>query len=226
MPATFTNIKQAQGAFGASGGFSRFGSAKDGFESITLDLFGQILLEWGMDLIEKARANLVEQDKISFGDLSDSFNANVSFAGTTYKLSISMADYFDFVNKGVQGAPGGGPKNNTTSPYRFSGKYRSIPVSVVKRWIIQNGLVNRTDKYRVAQNVYKRKRLDIAPDPEKQLNQTAWRIARSIYKKGIKYSGYWDDAVKDAEQELRARLATVSRNALTITIKNIFPKST
>jgi len=224
MPASFKNIKQAQGAFLASGGVGRFGQDKTGFEPVSLDLFSQILLDWGIDLIEKAKDNLVKQDKISFGELKDSFNARVSFAGTTYRLSISMADYFDFVNKGVQGASPG-KSINRDSPYKFSGKYRSIPQAVVKRWIIQNGLVNRTDKYRVASTRYNRKRLDIPLDPEEQLNKMAWAIARSIYRKGIKYSGYWDKALVDAEQELRARLAAVAKNTLTITIKNIFPKA-
>jgi hypothetical protein len=222
MPAYFKNIKQAQGVFLASGGAQRFGQDKQGFEAVSLDALGTILLQWGEDLITRARENLVADDKISFGDLSDSFSASVNFAGQVYRLQISMADYFDFVNKGVRGSDPS--KNvNTTSPYKFSGRYYSIPFPVIKRWIVQNGLVNRTDKYRVAQRAG-RKRLDPPLDSEEQTNRMAWAIARGIYKKGIKYSGYWDRAVKDSEQELRVKLATVTKQALTVSIKSIFPK--
>jgi hypothetical protein len=226
MPSSFKgSITKAQKAFIGGGGISRYGSAKGEFEAFDLNGVGDVMARWGEELIQMAQENLRKQDLVASGDLSDSFKYVLTKNMPKYTLEIKMADYFDFVNKGVKGSDPRAPQKNTTSPYQFTGKYRSVNVEAIKKWVIRNNLQYRQDTpYRVAQNVYGRKRLDVPITPEQQLQNTAFRIARGIYRSGLKYSGYWDDALKELGPVLGPRISEAAGKETAVTFTSVFPK--
>lgn len=239
MPAEFTgSIAKSQEAFIKSGGIGRYGKTmaqleaegwvvikgsflninqqgneRMQYETVALRRIAGVMGELAGEIIFKARDELEKIDKIATGNLFDSFLGVVTPVANGFSLEIMLADYYDYVNQGVQGSD---PSKsiNRTSPYKYTGNYYSIPVGVIYEWLRRNGSMYRNDKYEVAKNVYGRKMMKADKLPEDILMARAMRIARAIYLRGLKYTGYWDKAVKGAKENLRERLTDLGARVI------------
>ena len=127
---------------------------------------------------------------VASGKMLKGVDPEVSKDGNT--LRIYMANYYDFVNKGVKGFKSGQPN----SPYSFKSAYPSMNgpmVTAIQKWVKRNALSqrNETQKYKLSK--LQKKRKSVA-----QLNTgrtTAYLIARKIKQRGLPKTGFFDNAV-------------------------------
>ena len=63
----------------------------------------EILQDYSQKIIEELKQNLLERDKFASGGLAQSITANVKVMGQVIEMTISMADYWKFVDEGVDG---------------------------------------------------------------------------------------------------------------------------
>jgi hypothetical protein len=210
-------------------------SQKKLLESGFLDLSGSSRLEYGpvsfdhladqlylvaVQFAETARDNLNKADRVASGALSDSIiPTRVTIFGQIYNCDINVASYYDFVNKGVKGWA---DEKGGNSPYQFrqftgkSGKKDSPMITAIKQWILKEGLkgalpINKHPKA----SIRDRKRSTIT---DNSLG-TAIAISKSIRKKGLKPSHFWDDTVQKitpaiAEQLVKALKLDIITNII------------
>ena len=157
-----------------------------------LPVLERLLKDFGADFITTAQKNLRDNGSIASGNINDIRLQFTKFA-TNYTLSLGYpksepaSKYFDFVNKGVKGTKN--IKADSKTPYKFNPSKKSIPVSVVEGWLGYNKLK--------AVSVKPYRKLGVeskAIDTKKSL---AYVIARSIHRKGIRSTHYFDNAAKE-----------------------------
>jgi hypothetical protein len=198
------NIGRSQAGALSEGFFEQGGSAKTD-DGISVSSIEQVLITWAGEFIRQSQENLRNADAVSSGELASSMKFDLVIAATKYRLDISMADYYDFVNKGVRGiesaakAPG--------SPYQF--RKRSVSkafLDALTKWVRREGLKSRIiPEAAVTERVYKRKAKVLGvQDKERQL---AYLIGRSIKRKGVRRTGFLDNAYADLYPQLGEDLA-------------------
>jgi hypothetical protein len=125
----------------------------------------------------------IDTIKNTSGELRQSYDFRVKVFGESFEVQIYLADYYDYVNKGVRGAGGlrktengkylkSGPSQawkikSVDSPYFYSNK--RPPLSPLKKWLNNKGL-----KY------------------------NPFAVQESIFRKGIKGNKFWIKVVDDA----------------------------
>jgi len=152
----------------------------------------RLLKDFGADFIKTAQANLRANGSIASGAIDD-IRMYFSKFGTTYSISLGYpksekaSKYFDFVNKGVKGTKN--IKADSKTPYKFNPSKKSIPISAVQGWLGYNKLKATAVK------PYRKLGVEAkAIDTKKSL---AYVVARSIHRKGIRSTHYFDNAQKE-----------------------------
>ena len=181
------SISQAQARAIADGFLSTLGEQRT--VSPDMPVIEAILLKYGAEFQQKAIDNLNANKSIASGNIAD-IRFQVTKFGTTYTLSMGYpknepaSKYWDFVNQGVKGTKN--VKADSKTPYAFKSNKKSIPVSVVEGWLQYNKLKT------VAVKKYSKLGVELkAIDSKKSL---AAAIARSIHKKGLRSTRYFDKA--------------------------------
>ena len=125
-------------------------------------------------------------------------NFEVTYMGRNYVLTVgyekgSKAEqYWDFVNKGVAGVG----KSLSGSPYKFRTKGASKKmVDAMQGWISRHN-IQPSDKYSISGLEKKRKSIRSTVSKTTKLRSLATAFARSIKKKGIQPTNYFDNALK------------------------------
>jgi hypothetical protein len=151
----------------------------------------RLLRDFGLDFITTAQKNLRANGSIASGAIND-VRMIVTKFGTNYTLSLGYpksekaSKYWDFVNKGVKGTKN--IKADSKTPYKFNPSKKSIPISAVQGWLGYNKLKTTAVKR------YSKLGVELkAIDSKKSL---AYVIARSIHRKGIRSTHYFDNAQK------------------------------
>jgi len=152
----------------------------------------RLLKDFGADFILTAQKNLRANGSIASGNIND-IRMNFSKFGTTYTISLGYpksepaSKYWDFVNKGVKGTKN--IKADSKTPYKFNPSKKSIPIAAAQGWLGYNKLkVTAVKPYRKLGVETK------AIDAKKSL---AYVLARSIHRKGIRSTHYFDNAQKE-----------------------------
>ena len=181
------SISQAQAKAIADGFLATLGQQRTTNEE--LPVIEALLLKYGAEFQQEAIDNLNKNKSIASGNIAD-IRFQVTKFGTTYTLSMGYPNsepaskYWDFVNQGVKGTKN--VKADGKTPYAFKSNKKSIPVSVVEKWLQYNKLktisVKRYSKLGVELK---------ALDDKKSL---AGAIAKSIHKKGLRSTRYFDKA--------------------------------
>lgn len=133
----------------------------------SLDLFGKRVQQ-------QAKSNLSKLGKKDTNGLYNSISYEVKVHKNSFSLSINMADYGEFVDKGVKGKSSS--RKAPTSPFKFgsgSGK--------------KGGLTNSIDGW------VQRKRIqfkDRKTGKFMSYKNTAFLITRSIYQTGLKTTNF------------------------------------
>lgn len=162
----------------------------------------QIIILSAANFIQKVKENLQKQGKISSGNLEDGITSGELIEGKgSYEIDLgyrsedSASKYYDYVNKGVQGFSSGKP----SSPYSFKNlKVSAQFAKSILLWYRKRGNAARREdqKKKLSATQRKNKRLKKQVDASKDLKSLAYATAVSIKKKGIRKSGFFDDAVE------------------------------
>jgi hypothetical protein len=152
----------------------------------------KLLRDFGAEFITNAQENLRKNKSIASGDIND-IKVQFTKFNTNYTLSLGYpknepaSKYWDFVNKGVKGTKN--TKADGSTPYKFNPAKKAIPISAVQKWLGYNKLkVTAVKPYRKLGVEQK------AIDSKKSL---AYMVARSIHRKGIRSTHYFDNAQKE-----------------------------
>lgn len=177
-----------------------------------------ILLAAGM--VKIAQDNLSQKGHVSSGNLADSIKVlNPESEGKSIKVEVEAAFYSDFINNGVKGT-----KIKGTGKYSFRTSFPSKNmVDAIRDWMKASGLGVKLVKTEHAVGKLEQKNAAIAAF------DSAYAMARSIKQKGIKRTGYFDDAFNKtndaASKELGEGFALDVFNAIPYSIGGDAPPS-
>ena len=164
-----------------------------------LDAFGKYI-------VKQSRANLTRKKKKDTGELYKSigYDLFVSKTEASFSLSFKMADYGDFIDKGVKGVASSTKAPN--SPYKFGTGSGA-----------KGGLTNGIDQW------VSRKRIQFQDRQSGKFmsyKQTAFLIRRSIWFKGIETTNFFSKPLEDAFKRLPDALV----EAFGLEVDNILSK--
>jgi len=164
-----------------------FDKVKDG----DLPILEETLALYGKAFNDKITEILDKENITSSGRLAEPALPIITKFGTGYILSLGYepgseaSKYYDFVNKGVKGTKNEKADNKT--PYAFKGNKKAIPVSSIEKWLGYNKLKSVSVK--------KYTKLGTEAKAIEGKKSLAFLIARSIHRKGLKSTRYFDRAV-------------------------------
>ena len=164
-----------------------------------LDAFGKYV-------VKQSKANLTSKKKKDTGELYKSIDYDlfVSKTEASFSLSFKMADYGDFIDKGVNGVASSTKAPN--SPYKFGTGSGA-----------KGGLTNGIDQW------VSRKRIQFKDRQSGKFmsyKQTAFLIRRSIWFKGIETTNFFSKPLEDAFKRLPDALV----EAFGLEVDNILSK--
>jgi hypothetical protein len=133
-------------------------------------------------VIQQAKSNLTKTGKNASKRLYNSLDSELKGSPNSFELNFTMADYGEFVDKGVSGI-----KQKYNTPYSY--KSKMPPPSKLDKWIVRRGLAPR-DK---SGKLLSRKTLQFV-------------IARSIYRKGFKPSLFFTKPFENEYKKLSTDL--------------------
>lgn len=155
------------------------------------------MADYAKKFIQAAQRNLRSKQKIDTGALMD-IQFEVDYMGKSFILTIGYeagskaSEYWDFVNKGVAGVG----KSLSGSPYKFRTKGASKKmIDAMQGWISRHN-IQPSDKYSISGLEKKRKSIRSTVSKTTKLRSLATAFARSIKKKGIQPTNYFDNALK------------------------------
>lgn len=188
------SIKQLQAELLNEGLLNRLGAQKEDLSR--LPLIEQLMIQAAANFIIKVKENIETLGISDTGALSDDISqGELTKQGGTYSISLGYpqgskaAKYYDFVNKGVKGVKSGAPN----SPYAFKnlGVSRKFQENIFS-WVKRN---NVKGDVAITRRQAKRQSLSKMVDQAKNQKSLAYAIAVGIKKKGLRKTGYFDNAV-------------------------------
>ena len=167
------------------------GGSFDKYKQGDLPVLEDTLALYGKAFNDKITEIVDKENITSSGRLAEPALPIITKFGTGYILSLGYepgseaSKYYDFVNKGVKGTKN--EKADGNSPYAFKGNKKAVPVSSIEKWLSYNKLKSVSVKRYTKLGTEAK-----AIDGKKSL---AFLIARSIHRKGLKSTKYFDRAV-------------------------------
>ena len=160
---------------------------------------------------------ILDQENItSSGRLAEPSLPIITKFGTGYVLSVGYqqgseaSKYYDFVNKGVKGTSN--VKADAKTPYSFKPNKKAVPISSIEKWLGYNKLKSVSVK--------KYTKLGTETKAIEGKKSLAFLIARSIHKKGIKSTKYFDRAIAQVfDKQFIANIAVALGGDVQIQIK-------
>lgn len=160
-------------------------------------------------LIKEMQANLDQKDK----NASSVLRQSISLTLGDKEVSISMEDYWKFVDKGVQGNGRGKSRNKRLkgvgSPFKY--KDKMPPISALKKYIMDKGISIKgySDKKRSL-------RKNIRSTRNNPIDNAAFLMARSIQQYGVEGSFFYSDVVnqKAIKQLIRKAERTLGQQVI------------
>ena len=167
------------------------GGSFDKYKGGDLPVLEETLALYGKAFNDRVTQILDSENITSSGKLAEPALPIITKFGTGYILSLGYepgseaSKYYDFVNKGVKGTKN--EKADGKTPYAFKGNKKAVPVSSIEKWLSYNKLKSVSVKRYTKLGTEAK-----AIDGKKSL---AFLIARSIHRKGLKSTKYFDRAV-------------------------------
>jgi hypothetical protein len=187
------SISKAQIESLRSGFLQSLGGSFDKYKEGELPVLEDTLALYGKAFNDRIVQILDNENITSSGRLAEPALPIITKFGTGYILSLGYeqgseaSKYYDFVNKGVKGTKN--EKADSKTPYAFKGNKKAVPISSIEKWLGYNKLKS------VAVRKYTKLGTEAkAIDGKKSL---AFLIARSIHRKGLKSTRYFDRAVAE-----------------------------
>jgi len=125
---------------------------------------------FGKKVVKESRQNLTKKQKNASKELYNSIKYNIENKNGSTVLSFEMADYGEYIDKGVKGS-----KDQTRapkSPYKYTNKMP--PTKSLDRWVVKRGLAGRNKKGQFVSR-----------------ESIKFAIARSIFLKGIETTNFF-----------------------------------
>jgi hypothetical protein len=172
----------------------------------------QVLEDFGNEMQTDLKAELVKDGAYVSGDLAEQIEFTSVINGQGFVFSLRLKDYYDYVNKGVNGTRT--VKNNTPYSYMSSSK---IPFYFAKQWMNNKGLfvAKGTTITSLAGKQYK------AGSKDSQ----AFAMARSWKEKGIKGNHFYDNVVTEQRlDKLRKDLASAAAGDMKTVLTDTFKR--
>lgn len=188
------SIRQLQAELLDEGLLNRLGAQKE--DLTKLPLMEQLLIQSAANFIIKVQENINALGISDTGALSDDISeGELTKQGGKYSIEVGYpsnskaAKYYDFVNKGVKGIKSGAPN----SPYSFKtlGVSSAMQNNILS-WVKRNNI--RGD-VAITKRQAKRQSLSTMVSQASNQKSLAYAIAKGIKKKGLKKTGYFDNAV-------------------------------
>jgi len=188
------SIKQLQAELLDEGLLDRLGAQREDLSKLTLT--EQLLIRSAANFIERVKQNIEVLGISDTGALSDDISqGELTKQGGTYSISLgypansAAAKYYDFVNKGVRGVKSKTPN----SPYSFknlgvSRKFQDNIFSWIKRNNVQGDVA-------ITKRQAKRQSLSKMASAATNQKSLAYAVAVGIKKKGLRKTGFFDNAV-------------------------------
>jgi hypothetical protein len=180
MPISFSKARDRA--------ISKIGTSRDEFVSFVAS---NILEQYGVEF-KKVLEDLMKQRQISAsGELADSINPQIDNEGK--RLTITMLDYYDFVNEGVKGVKSS--KNASTSPYKFKNYGMNAEGRAsIKNYILSGkAKVSATGGDKARGYGLERKGVQFAKK-KSLIDRQVDTLIYNIKKYGIKKTDYFTDA--------------------------------
>lgn len=182
------------------------GTGAEEFKRTTAGLAGleYYLVLSATNFVLRVQENLNRLGKVDTGGLLNNLEQSaVNTQGTQlsievgYRADSEQAKYYDFVNKGVKGFK----SQQGNSPYSFRNSYPSKAMVLnIAKWLRRNASAGRREDSRTLITARQRKRKSLSKlvDENKRFKSLAYAVAKSIKNKGIKKSGFFDDAIQQS----------------------------
>ena len=187
MSIAKAQIKELQSSFIQSLGDTGFGKVNPN----DLPILERVLAIYG-EAFNKRVTQILDDEKItSSGKLANPAQPIITKFGTGYILSVGYEQgseqdkYYRFINKGVLGTTN--EKADPDTPYKFDKANKAVNISAVQEWLSYNKLKTVAVK--------KYSKLGVESKAIESKKSLAFVIARSIHKKGIRSTHYFDRAI-------------------------------
>jgi len=207
-------IRELQSSFIQSIGDTEFGKVnpKD------LPILERVLAIYGQAFNTRITQILDEENITSSGKLANPAEPLLTKFGTGYILSVGYEKgseqdkYFRFINKGVLGTTN--EKADPNTPYKFDKAKKYVNIGAVEKWLGYNKLKTVAVK--------KYTKLGVETKAIESKRSLAFVIARSIHRKGITSTKYFDRAVAQIfNKDFVADVALAVGSDVQIQIKQI-----
>jgi hypothetical protein len=180
-------IKELQSSFLQSLGDTEFGKVNPN----DLPILERVLAIYGQAFNTRITQILDDEKITSSGKLAEPAEPILTKFGNAYILSVGYeqgseaSKYYDYVNKGVLGTTN--EKADAKTPYKFDKANKAVNISAVRKWLSYNKLKTVAVK--------KYSKLGVESKAIESKKSLAFIIARSIHKKGIRSTHYFDRAI-------------------------------
>lgn len=167
----------------------KIGSSKDQFEFFVAS---NVLEQYGAEFKAELERIMAARDIVgATGDLMESINPLVDNDGK--RLTITMLDYYDYVNEGVKGVKSS--KNAPTSPYQYKHyKMNADGRKSIKEYILKGkAKVSATEGDKARGIGLERKGVKFAKK-KSLIDKQVDTLIYNIKKYGIKKTDYFTDA--------------------------------
>lgn len=173
----------------------------------------QVLEDFGNEMQKDLRAELVKDKAYVSGDLAEQIEFTSVINGEGFVFSLRLKDYYDYVNKGVNGTRT--VKNNTPYSYMESSK---IPFYFAKQWMNNKGLF--VAKGTAFTSMATRKTYKAGSK-----DSQAFAMARSWKEKGTKGNHFYDNVVTEKRlDKLRKDLASAAAGDMKTVLTDTFKR--
>ena len=218
MSIAKAQIRELQSSFIQSLGDTGFGKVNPN----DLPILERVLAIYG-EAFNKRVTQILDDEKItSSGKLANPAEPIITKFGTGYILSVGYEQgseqdkYYRFVNKGVLGTSN--EKADPNTPYKFDKANKAVNISAVEKWLSYNKLKSVAVK--------KYSKLGVEAKAIESKKSLAFVIARSIHKKGIRSTHYFDRAIAQIfNKDFIADLALAIGGDVQIQIKQTINES-
>lgn len=214
MSIAKAQIRELQQSFIQSIGDTEF----DKVNSKDLPILERVLAIYGQAFNTRITKILDEENITSSGKLANPAEPLLTKFGTGYILSVGYEKgseqdkYFRFINKGVLGTTN--EKADPNTPYKFDKAKKYVNIGAVEKWLGYNKLKTVAVK--------KYTKLGVETKAIESKKSLAFVIARSIHRKGITSTYYFDRAVSQIfNKDFVADVALAVGGDVQIQIKQI-----
>jgi hypothetical protein len=198
-------VKRQQAAFVREQFINRFTSGYDLANKDAFPQLEQILIQSGIDFNDSIRRNLEKAGAISSGALADIPAGQVYQNGNQYTLEVGyplnskQIEYYDFINKGVQGVGGKNarPKKNS-GQYKFKSKFPNRKMAAnIFSWLNRSRKSLRAESLDLSKVQKKKRKIAKVLDEATNKKRLAYAISSAIKRDGIKATYYFDRAIQE-----------------------------